>query len=76
MVRQLFFTQAMVGALREVGSRKLLFGTDGVFHNHDWELARLLSAPLEDEDFRRILHDNFWEIISPLLKSRDLETIF
>lgn len=62
--------------LREVGSRKLLFGTDGVFHNHDWELARLLSAPLEDEDFRRILHDNFWEIISPLLKSRDLETIF
>lgn len=62
--------------IREVGARKLLFGTDGVFHNHDWELARLLSAPLAPEDFQRILHDNFWEIISPLLPVRDLETIF
>lgn len=62
--------------LCEVGSHKLLFGTDGVLHNHDWELARLLSAPLEDEDFRRILHDNFWGMISPLLEARDLDTIF
>lgn len=62
--------------VRELGSHKLIFGTDGVLHDHDWELARLLSAPLDDEDFRRILHDTFGGIISPLLATCDLDSIF
>jgi len=62
--------------IREIGSHKLVFGTDGVLHNHDWELARLLSVPLADEEFRRILHDTLHGIISPLLETRDLQSIF
>ncbi len=60
----------------EIGDRKLLFGTDGVLHGHAWELARLLSVPLGPEAFRSILHDSMMEIISPLLKTRDLRSIF
>lgn len=59
----------------EVGVHKLLFGTDATLHSHDWELARLLSLPLETDDFRRILHDNFMGIIAPLLENRDLSLI-
>jgi|GEM_PF-280946 len=62
--------------IREIGSHKLLFGTDAVYHSHEWELARLLSVPLEPEAFRRILHDNMMAIITPLLTSRDLRSIF
>ncbi len=62
--------------VREVGAHKIIFGTDAMVHGHDWELARLMSVPLETTEFRQILHDNMDRIISPLLKKRDLTRIF
>lgn len=62
--------------LCEVGAGKLLFGTDAVLHEYDWELARLLSQPLAPEDLHKILRENFRQILNLSVSHRTHDSIF
>ncbi len=49
--------------IRAVGPRKIVFGTDSVYHNIDWELGRLLSLDVEDETLNPILGETMRGIL-------------
>lgn len=46
-----------------ISSKKVVFGTDSMFHNPVWELGRLLSLDLPIGDFEYILHKNIVSIL-------------
>ncbi len=49
--------------LAKVGSKKIIFGTDGVCHSIVWELGRLLSLDVSEESIRPILSENMTNIL-------------
>jgi hypothetical protein len=51
-------------SLAKVGSRKVVFGTDGIFHDPAWELGRLLSLDVPWRAIEPILGDNMRKILS------------
>lgn len=50
--------------IKKLGSSHIVFGTDAILHNQAWELGRLLSLDVEDEDLVPILGSNMREILS------------
>ena len=50
--------------LAKVGFDKVVFGTDGIFHDQAWELGRLLSLKLPESALQPILAANFRKILS------------
>ena len=48
----------------QLGAHRVLFGTDGILHDMAWELGRLLSLDLPDEQLIPILGDNMRKILS------------
>lgn len=50
--------------IKTVGNRRIVFGTDAVFHSIDWELGRLLSLDVSDEALTPILGDNMRAILA------------
>ena len=52
------------GTLARLGSRRLLYGTDGMLHDPAWEMGRLLSLDLPDETLLPILGDNMRGILA------------
>ena len=51
-------------ALDQVGAEKLIFGTDTLVHDQAWELGRLLSEDITDEELRLILSENIERILA------------
>ncbi|MHB9129866.1 MAG: amidohydrolase family protein [Armatimonadota bacterium] len=47
-----------------IGSERILLGTDGIFHNPDWEMGRLLSHPVPEEQLIPILGENMRKILA------------
>ncbi len=47
-----------------LGVERILFGTDGMLHNPDWELGRLLSQPVPEEKLLPILGGNMRKILA------------
>lgn len=50
--------------LREVGARKIVFGTDAMAHDINWELGRLLSLDAPDKTLVPILGGNMRRILA------------
>jgi len=50
--------------LSRVSHEKAVFGTDGIFHSFDWELARFLSLNISEEKMLPILGQNMRRILS------------
>ncbi|OGV52059.1 MAG: hypothetical protein A2017_03655 [Lentisphaerae bacterium GWF2_44_16] len=59
-----------VDTFREVGPKKVIFGTDGSAHDQAWELGRFLSIPVPDEKLTPALSSNFARILSKARKPR------
>ena len=47
-----------------VGNRRIVFGTDAVYHSIDWELGRLLSLDVSDDVLAPILGENMRTILA------------
>lgn len=56
--------------LRTVDPRQVVFGTDAMAHDFNWELARLLSLDLDDQTLGAILGGNMRRILSMRKKCR------
>ena len=54
--------------IEKVGNRKIVFGTDAVYHSIDWELGRLLSLDVPDKIISPILGANMRGILSRRLR--------
>jgi len=50
--------------LAAVGPDRVVFGTDGIYHDVSWELARLLSVDVPDETKVRILGANMRAVLA------------
>ena len=50
--------------LKQVNLRQVLFGTDAMLHDFNWELARLLSLDITDKTLLPILGGNMRRILS------------
>ena len=50
--------------IRKVGNRRIVFGTDAVYHSIDWELGRLLSLDVPDDVLAPILGENMRAILA------------
>jgi len=50
--------------VRRVGSSRVLFGTDAMFHSPVWELGRALSMNIPEEELVPIMGGNFRKILS------------
>jgi predicted TIM-barrel fold metal-dependent hydrolase len=48
----------------KVGSDKVLFGSDTIYHSQAWELGRFLSIPIPDEKLIPALHSNALKILN------------
>ena len=58
-------------AVREIGSQRILFGTDTPLYSASMQRARIDQADLSDEDKRRILRENAVELFSVARAQRD-----
>jgi len=50
--------------LKRVGSARVVFGTDGIFHDFAWELGRLLSLDVSEDQIVPILGGNMRRILA------------
>lgn len=50
--------------IRQVGIDRVVFGSDATTHDLAWELGRFLSIPMDDEELRPALADNFKRLLS------------
>jgi len=50
--------------LRAVGPRRVVFGTDAMVHDFNWELGRLLSLEVPDGTLTAILGANMRRILA------------
>jgi len=57
-------------ALRELGPGRILFGSDAGGRSFASQLAKVESADLPADDRRRILRDNLWELLAPVLAAK------
>jgi len=58
------YTDCWTRTLARLGPRRLVYGTDGMLHNPAWEIGRLLSLDMPDDDFIPILGQNMYEILA------------
>lgn len=54
--------------VEEIGSEKILFGTDFPWFNHHYYLGALLGSGISDDDCRKILYRNAQTLLEPFLK--------
>lgn len=50
--------------IKEVGASRVLYGSDAMPHNMDWELGRLLSLDLPDTELIPVLGSNMRAILA------------
>jgi len=57
-------TRSWEKTIEKVGNRRIVFGTDAVYHSIDWELGRLLSLDVSEEVLKPILGENMRGILA------------
>lgn len=53
--------------IREIGSERVLFGTDTTWFNHHYYIGSVLGADMTDEDRRNIFYRNAQRLLAPLM---------
>jgi predicted TIM-barrel fold metal-dependent hydrolase len=59
-------------AVRELGARRVLYGSDAAGRSFASQLAKVLGADIPDEDRRLILGENLRRLLAPILRAKGL----
>jgi predicted TIM-barrel fold metal-dependent hydrolase len=59
-------------AVRELGVRRVLYGSDAAGRSFASQLAKVLGADIPDEDRRLILGENLRRLLAPILRAKGL----
>ena len=57
-------TLPLADAVKTLGAERFIFGSDAAYHNTAYELAALLSMPLEDDLLRPILCKTIRDLVN------------
>ncbi len=60
-------------AIRELGARRVIYGSDASGRSYASQLAKVLGAEISGEDRRVILADNLRRMLAPILRAKGIQ---